>query len=189
MEKRIAILISGRGSNMKSLLDFSLNEGRGIFKVSVVISNNPTAAGIQTASEYGIEVKVCKSEKEILETLHNKKVALICLAGFMRVLSAEFISNVGCKIINIHPSLLPSFRGLNAQEQALSAGVKIAGCTVHFVTAKIDAGEIIMQGAVPVLKGDTVDSLSERILKMEHKCFPLAVKKILSNSQTESYLF
>ncbi|ABD46300.1 phosphoribosylglycinamide formyltransferase [Neorickettsia sennetsu] len=188
MRKKVAIFISGRGSNMKSLLEFSKNEGKKIFSVALVISNKPDAAGISIAHTYGIDTRICTSEEEILTVLSYVKVDLICLAGFMKILSKDFISRVGCDIINIHPSLLPSFRGLNAQAEALAAGVKIAGCTVHYVTPEVDAGKIIVQGAVPVLKNDTVKSLSERILKAEHKCFPIAVEKVLTDNVEEDFI-
>lgn len=173
---------------MKSLLEFSKNEGKKIFSVALVISNKPDAAGISIAHTYGIDTRICTSEEEILTVLSYVKVDLICLAGFMKILSKDFISRVGCDIINIHPSLLPSFRGLNAQAEALAAGVKIAGCTVHYVTPEVDAGKIIVQGAVPVLKNDTVKSLSERILKAEHKCFPIAVEKVLTDNVEEDFI-
>ncbi|ACT69421.1 phosphoribosylglycinamide formyltransferase [Neorickettsia risticii] len=189
MRKKVAIFISGRGSNMNSLLDFSKNEGKKFFSVALVISNKPNAGGISIAHTYGVETRICTSEKEILSVLSYVKVDLICLAGFMKILSKDFISRVGCDIINIHPSLLPSFRGLNAQAEALAAGVKIAGCTVHYVTPEVDAGKIIIQAAVPVLENDTVESLSKRILKAEHKCFPIAVEKVLTDNIRADFIF
>ncbi|KYH12535.1 phosphoribosylglycinamide formyltransferase [Neorickettsia sp. 179522] len=189
MKKKVAIFISGRGSNMKSLLDFSKNEGKEIFSVNLVISNKSDAGGISIANAYGIETRICTSEEEILTVLSYAKVDLICLAGFMKILSKEFISSVGCNIINIHPSLLPSFKGLNAQAKALAAGVKITGCTVHYVTPEVDAGKIIIQGAVPVFENDTVDSLSKRILKAEHKCFPIAVENVLTDNMRADFIF
>ncbi|QHD65202.1 phosphoribosylglycinamide formyltransferase [Neorickettsia findlayensis] len=189
MKKKVAIFISGRGSNMKSLLDFSKNEGKEIFSVDLVISNKSNAGGVSIANAYGIETRICTSEEEILTVLSYTKVDLICLAGFMKILSKDFISSVGCNIINIHPSLLPSFKGLNAQAKALAAGVKITGCTVHYVTPEVDAGKIIIQGAVPVFKNDTVDSLSKRILKAEHKCFPIALEKVLTDNIRADFIF
>lgn len=174
---------------MRALLDFSASEGRNLFSVAVVISNKPNALGLEVARLYGVETQICPSEEDILNVLSQKKVDLVCLAGFMKILSARLISSLGCNIINIHPSLLPSFKGLNAQAQALEAGVKIAGCTVHYVTPEIDAGKIIVQGAVPVFEDDSVQSLSERILKMEHKCFPIAVKGILTDIKEENFIF
>lgn len=189
MRNRIAVLISGWGTNLKSLIDSAKS---GIFEISCVISNKKQAPGLKFAEESSIPSFVVgrdNMEDEIHRILINYEIELICLAGFMRVLTPEFVNKWKNRVINIHPSLLPSFKGLNAQEQALKAGVKIAGCTVHFVTPELDSGEIIVQGAVPVLPDDNLNSLTQRILKMEHVCYPLAVKKVLTNQLEQDYYF
>lgn len=178
---KLGILISGRGSNMQSLIK-ACQDRSFPAEVVCVITNNGEAAGLKIAKQAGISAFVVESNpldaNKIHEILVQHKVDLVCLAGFMRILKADFLSKWHDRVINIHPSLLPSFKGLNAQEQALKAGVKITGCTVHYVTPEVDAGAIIAQAAVPVLPNDNIQSLSERILAGEHKCYVEAVRLI-----------
>jgi phosphoribosylglycinamide formyltransferase-1 len=180
---RVAILISGRGSNMVSLVE-AMQDGRIPAVPVVVISNKPDAAGLDRALALGVPVEVVDQkqvrprsihETRVVELLNDYKVDLVCLAGYMRLLKKTFIQAFRGRIVNIHPSLLPSFPGLDAQGQALAYGVKTAGCTVHFVDEKCDHGPIIRQAAVPVLPGDTEDDLSARILEQEHRIYPEAV--------------
>jgi phosphoribosylglycinamide formyltransferase-1 len=184
---RIAILISGRGSNMVALAE-AVREGRiANAQVAVVISDQPNAAGLARANEFGIETLVierrgrprAEHDREVIAALQTRQIDLICLAGYMRVLSAEFIAAYRGRILNIHPSLLPSFPGLDAQRQALKHGVESSGCTVHFVDETLDGGPIIAQKIVPVLPGDTEESLSARILEQEHQLYPEAVVLVL----------
>lgn len=191
MEKlRVAILISGRGSNMQALIDAARAPSYPA-AIVLVVSNNPDAPGLQAAADAGIATHVVDRrafakgpagtrafEDALAAAVRSHDAALVCLAGFMRVLSAEFVAGFEGRMINIHPSLLPAFRGLDAQEAALAAGVKIAGCTVHFVTAETDGGPIIGQAATPVLEGDTPDSLAARILVEEHRLYPECVRRI-----------
>ena len=186
---RIGILISGRGSNMVALAD-AVREGRvpGT-ELALVISDQPDAAGLAKAKERGIETLVIERggrkrtehDREVVAALQAHQVDLVCLAGYMRVLSREFIEAFRGRILNIHPSLLPSFPGLDAQKQAIEHGVKWTGCTVHFVDETLDGGPIIAQRAVPVSDDDTVESLSARILRQEHELYPEAVTMVLSN--------
>ena len=184
----IGILISGRGSNMVALVDAVKSGEIPDSEVAVVISDKPNAAGLDKARERGVETVVIerrgrtreKHDAEIIAELKRRDVELVCLAGYMRLLSSDFIQAFPEKIINIHPSLLPSFPGLDAQKQALEHGVKITGCTVHFVNEDLDAGRIILQRAVDVKDGDSVDSLSSRILEREHLAYVEAVKQIVS---------
>lgn len=185
----IAILISGRGSNMIALAE-AVRDGRirGA-EIAVVISDQPNAAGLVKAEQLGIETRVierrgrarAEHDREVLAELQARHVDLICLAGYMRVLSAEFIGAYRGRILNIHPSLLPLFPGLDAQRQALDSGAKVSGCTVHFVDETLDGGPIIAQRLVPVADGDTVESLSARILEEEHKLYAEAVLTVLEN--------
>jgi phosphoribosylglycinamide formyltransferase-1 len=185
--KRIAILISGRGSNMVALIE-AVNRGRiPEAEVAVVISDQPEAAGLEKARSCGVETSVIprrgrsreEHDREIITALKSRNIDLVCLAGYMRVLSSEFIDAYRGRILNIHPSLLPAFPGLNAQRQALIAGVKESGCTVHFVDETLDGGPIIVKRVVPVRDDDTVDSLSDRILIEEHTLYPAAVELVL----------
>jgi phosphoribosylglycinamide formyltransferase-1 len=190
VQNKLGVLISGRGTNLKALID-GANSGVFDAQISCVISNKKNAPGLNFAKENSIPnftVEKNNMENDIHSILIKHDVNLICLAGFMKILTPDFTAKWQNRIINIHPSLLPSFKGLNAQEQALKSGVKITGCTVHFVTPELDSGAIIIQGAVPVLHNDNVDSLSNRILIMEHKCYPLAVKKVLSNQLEKDYI-
>jgi len=185
MKRRVAILISGRGSNMAALIRAA---GQPDFpaEIAVVISNRADAAGLQKAAEGGIAVEVIESkpfgkdragfEARLQQALDARGVELICLAGFMRLFTAEFVQRWYGRMLNIHPSLLPSFPGLDPHGQALRAGVKLSGATVHFVIPETDAGPIVMQGAVVVKDDDTPDTLSERILGVEHRIYPEALR-------------
>jgi phosphoribosylglycinamide formyltransferase-1 len=185
---KIGILISGRGSNMSALIEAVKTGKIPNSEIAVVISDKPDAAGLQKAGEKGVETIVIERrnrtrrehDAETIAELKNRAVELICLAGYMRLLSAEFIEAFRNKIVNIHPSLLPSFPGLEAQRQAFEYGVKFSGCTVHFVDEGLDSGAIIAQKVVPVLDDDTPDTLAARILEQEHKLYIESVAKIVS---------
>ncbi|QXK92407.1 phosphoribosylglycinamide formyltransferase [Neoehrlichia mikurensis] len=180
---RLGILISGRGSNMQSIINACNSDFPAA--VSCVISNNSNAQGLKIAQEANIDTFIVRKRpldiNKIEEILIKYKVDLVCLAGFMSIINDSFLKNWHLKVINIHPSLLPSFKGLNAQKQAFDAGVKIAGCTVHYVYPEVDSGPIIIQAAVPVFATDNVESLSTKILKMEHLCYPEAIRLIALN--------
>jgi len=191
---RIGILISGRGSNMVALAD-AVSDGRiPTAEITVVISDRRNAAGLARANIRGIETLVIERrgrpreqhDREIVAALKAREVGLVCLAGYMRVLSREFLDVYRGRILNIHPSLLPSFPGLEAQRQALEQGAKISGCTVHYVNETLDGGPIIAQRVVPVYQGDTVETLSERILIEEHKLYAEAVSLVLRSEGFES---
>ncbi|HEV8141022.1 MAG TPA: phosphoribosylglycinamide formyltransferase [Pyrinomonadaceae bacterium] len=187
---RLAILISGRGSNMAALIDAAQSGKIPHAEVAVVISDQPSAAGLKRAKECGIETVVIERhgrareahDKEIVAALRERQVDLICLAGYMRILSRDFIAAYRDRILNIHPSLLPSFKGLEAQKQALEQRVKVAGCTVHFVDETLDGGPIVAQRVVPVRADDTVETLSTRILEQEHELYPEAVTTVLARA-------
>jgi len=189
MTTRIAILISGRGSNMVALVDAVSNGEIPDSRVCVVISDKPNAAGLEKARERGVETVVIERRgrtreerrPEIIAELKRRNVELVCLAGYMRLLSCDFVNAFPDKIVNIHPSLLPSFPGLDAQRQALEHGVRITGCTVHFVNEALDAGPIILQRAVEVMPNDTVETLSARILEQEHIAYVEAVRSLCRN--------
>jgi phosphoribosylglycinamide formyltransferase-1 len=182
---RLGILISGRGSNFEAIAN-SIARRKLDAEIAIVISNRADAAGLETARQRGIPMRVIASaglereayDKLVIEELRTHEVELVCLAGFMRLLSAHFIRAFPNRILNIHPSLLPAFPGLDAQRQALDYGVKITGCTVHFVDEFLDSGPIIIQSAVPVLDNDTVESLSARILTQEHLIYSKAIQYI-----------
>jgi phosphoribosylglycinamide formyltransferase 1 len=189
-KKRVAILISGRGSNMMALVEAAR---RGDFpaEIGAVISNRADAAGLAWAKGQEIESRVvdhkgCASreafEAALGEVLAGVRAELVCLAGFMRLMTAGFVDQWMGRMLNVHPSLLPAFRGLHTHEQALAAGVRVTGCTVHFVTAEMDAGPIIAQAAVPVIDSDTADSLAARVLAAEHKLYPHALGLVASGS-------
>lgn len=190
MAKRIGVLLSGRGSNFEALAD-SIASGRipGA-EIAIVISNREAAQGIERAKARGLNAKVIPSkgleretyDRQVVAALREANVDLICLAGYMRLLSPYFVAAFPQKILNIHPSLLPSFPGLESQKQALDYGVKFAGCTVHFVDENLDAGPIILQAVVPVADADTEESLSAKILKEEHRIYTEAVKIILEGN-------
>lgn len=186
MKKCLAILLSGRGSNFEAIAD-SVAAGRIQGEIAVVISNRPGAPGIAKAEQRGIPTLVIPSkglereeyDRRVVAELEARRVDLVCLAGFMRLLSPYFVRAFPNRILNIHPSLLPAFSGLEAQRQALEHGAKITGCTVHFVDENLDAGPIIVQAAVPVLDDDTVETLSERILREEHRIYSEAINLVL----------
>ena len=191
---RIGILISGRGSNMVAIVD-AVQSGEILdSKVAVVISDKPDAAGLVKARERGVETAVIERkgrtreehDREIAAELRNHDVDLICLAGYMRLLSPWFISEFPNRIINIHPSLLPAFPGLNAQRQAFDAGVTVTGCTVHFVDEHLDNGPVILQREVRVLENDTAESLSARILDQEHLLYVQAIKQLVTSKAQEA---
>jgi phosphoribosylglycinamide formyltransferase 1 len=185
--KRLGILISGRGSNFQAISD-SILDGRLDAEIAVVISNRESAAGLQIAWERRLNAVCLPSkgldrtiyDRQLIEELRRNEVDLVCLAGYLRLLSTEFIQAFPQRILNIHPSLLPAFPGLDAQHQALAHGVKITGCTVHFVDEQLDSGPILLQAAVPVLDDDTDESLSQRILKEEHRIYSEAIRLVLS---------
>jgi phosphoribosylglycinamide formyltransferase-1 len=187
MTKRLGVLLSGRGSNFEALAD-SIPAGRiPNAEIAIVISNRDGAPGIEKAQQRRIPTKVIPSkglerevyDRQVVAVLQGHKVDLICLAGYMRLLSPYFVAAFPQRILNIHPSLLPSFPGLESQRQALEYGVKFAGCTVHFVDENLDAGPIVLQSAVPVRDDDTEATLSERILAEEHRIYSEAVKIVL----------
>lgn len=188
---RLGILISGRGSNMVALIDAAQSGKISNTEVAVVISDQPSAAGLSKAKARGIETVVVERrgrsreehDREIMNVLRAGNIDLICLAGYMRILSGEFIEAFRGRILNIHPSLLPSFPGLDSQKQALDHGAQLSGCTVHFVDETLDGGPIIAQCVVPVMADDTVETLSARILEQEHKLYPEAVARILTGNK------
>jgi phosphoribosylglycinamide formyltransferase 1 len=187
MTKHIGVLLSGRGSNFEALAE-SVSAGRipGA-EIAVVISNKPDAKGLERAKARNIPTRMIPSkglereayDRQVAAVLQEHKVDLICLAGYMRLLSPYFVAAFPQRILNIHPSLLPSFPGMESQRQALEYGVKFAGCTVHFVDENLDAGPIVLQSVVPVLDSDDEEKLSERILKEEHRIYTEAVKLVL----------
>ena len=183
----LGVLISGRGSNLQALIR-AVDDGRLDARITVVIANRPEAPGLEHARRSGIETLLVdhrqfKSRHDFDRTLatelKSRSVALVCLAGFMRLIGAELLEAFPNAVLNVHPSLLPAFPGVNAQQQALDHGVKVSGATVHLVTPELDAGPIIVQGCVPVRADDTVDSLSARILLEEHRLYPEAVRIML----------
>ena len=188
MNRRLGVLISGRGSNLQAILDATAS-GRLEASVAVVVSNRADAPGLQRARAAGVpsrvlDHRVCTSRAEydaaLVAELRRHEVGLVCLAGFMRLLGPTFLDAFPNAVLNVHPSLLPAFPGLDAQRQAVDHGVKVAGCTVHFVTAELDAGPIILQAAVPVLPADTADTLAARILVEEHRLYPAAIATVLA---------
>ena len=187
--KRLGILLSGRGSNFEAIAD-NVAAGSIDASLAVVISNRPEARGLEVARQRGLHAVSIPSkgldrvvyDRMVLEELRRCEVELVCLAGFMRLLSATFIREFPNRILNIHPSLLPAFPGLDAQHQALDHGVKITGCTVHFVDEHLDAGPIILQSAISVTDDDTVETLSARILKEEHRIYSEAIRIVLGGS-------
>ena len=181
-----AVFISGTGSNLKNLIQFSFLKKSNL-NISLIISNNPKAKGLNFAKKYKIKKKIVNyqnnkyAEKEILNAVNKSKIDLICLAGFMKILSKDFIKKFKGKIINIHPSLLPKYKGLNTHKRVIKQKEKFSGCTVHFVNSRLDAGKIILQKKVKVSKKDTPKSLAKKILKQEHLLYRKAIKKIYSN--------
>jgi phosphoribosylglycinamide formyltransferase-1 len=186
---RLGILLSGRGSNFEAIAD-NVTRGKIPAEIAVVISNRPQARGMEIAREKGLNAVSIPSkgldreiyDRLLIEELRRNGVELVCLAGFMRLLSASFIREYPCRVLNIHPSLLPAFPGLDAQHQALEHGVKISGCTVHFVDEYLDAGPIVLQAAVPVLDSDTAETLAARILKEEHRIYSEAIRIVLEGN-------
>lgn len=187
--KRLGILISGRGSNFQAIAD-NVSKGNLDAEIAVAISNRPEARGLEIARARGLNAICIPSkgldrevyDRMLIEELRRRDVELVCLAGFMRLLSASFIRQYPNRILNIHPSLLPAFPGLDAQHQALEHGVKISGCTVHFVDEYLDAGPILIQSAVSVMDDDTVDTLSARILDEEHRIYSEAIRIVLGGA-------
>ena len=183
---RTAIFVSGTGSNFKNLLKFSkLNDCP--IKIGLVVSNNPKAKGLIFAKKYKIKKKIFKFKKqredeiEILKYLKKNKINLICLAGFMKILSKNFINNFKGKILNVHPSLLPKYKGLNTHKRAIENKEKFSGCTIHFVNAELDSGKIILQKKIKIKSNDTPKTLANRVLKEEHILYPQAIMKLFSN--------
>lgn len=185
--KKLGILLSGRGSNFEAVAD-SIKAGRLQAEISIVISNRPDAPGLESAKRRGLEALLIPSkgrvreehDAEVMAALKAAQADWICLAGYMRLLSPEFIRAFPNRIVNIHPSLLPAFPGMDAQKQALEYGVKVTGCTVHFVDEHLDHGPIILQKTVPVLQSDDEHSLSARILEQEHKAYSEALALLVS---------
>ena len=182
----IAVFISGNGTNFKNLIHYSLKK-KSKFKIKLVVSNNLNAKGLEYAKKFKIKKKIINykklinSEIRILNDLNKENINIICLAGFMKILTAHFIKKFKGKIINIHPSLLPKYKGLNTHQRVLDNKEKYSGCTVHFVNSKLDAGKIILQKKVKIFKNDTSEKLSKRILKQEHLLYPKALEKIISS--------
>jgi phosphoribosylglycinamide formyltransferase-1 len=185
---RIGVLVSGRGSNLQAIID-AIENGCLAATIAVVISDQPGAYALERAHKHGIPAAVVARcgyetretfEAAVLETLKIHNVGLVALAGFMRILSSRFITNYPQRILNIHPALLPAFTGLHAQAQALAYGVKVSGCTVHFVDEGMDTGPIILQEAVPVWDHDTEETLSDRIVAAEHRIYPAALQLLAS---------
>jgi len=182
---KTAVFISGTGSNLNSLIKFSKLKESPI-TIDIIISNNPKSEGLNFGKIYKIKKKIfnfkknASSEKKILIELQKNKINLICLAGFMKILSKNFINNFNGKILNIHPSLLPKYKGLNTHEKAIKNKDNYSGCTVHFVNSKLDSGKIINQKKVKIDKKDTPKTLAKKILAQEHKLYPKAILKIFS---------
>ena len=182
---KTAVFISGTGSNLKNLIKFSKQRNFPI-SVDLIISNNAKAKGLIYAKNFKIKKKVFNfsnkiiAEKKILSLLFKSKIELICLAGFMKILSKSFIQKFNGKILNIHPSLLPKYKGLNTHAKALKNNDKYSGCTVHIVNSKLDSGKIILQKKVKIYKNDNIETLSKRVLKQEHKLYPAAIKKLFN---------
>jgi phosphoribosylglycinamide formyltransferase 1 len=192
MRKRIGVLLSGRGSNFEALAESIASCRIPNAEIAVVISNRDGAPGIDRARARGIATRVIPSkgleretyDRQVVAALNEHKVDLVCLAGYMRLLSPYFVAAFPNRILNIHPSLLPSFPGLESQRQALEYGVKFAGCTVHFVDENLDAGPIVLQAVLPVNDDDTEDTLSARILQEEHRIYSEAVRIVLEDRYT-----
>ena len=180
---KTAVFISGKGSNLKNLIKFS-NLKKTPISINLIISNNPKADGLKFSKIFNIKKKIFNfkikdmAEKKILLELKRNKINLICLAGFMKILSKSFIKRFKGKILNIHPSLLPKYKGLNTHQRAIRSNEKFSGCTVHYVTPKLDSGEIILQKKVIIKKNETQQSLAKKILAQEHKLYPKAILKI-----------
>ena len=182
---KCSVFISGNGSNLKSLIQFSKKKNSPI-SIELIVSDNKNAKGLKYGKIFKISNKVFNyknkliAEKKIIHEIKNKKIRLICLAGFMKILSKNFIKNFKGKILNIHPSLLPQYKGLNTHQRTITNGEKYSGCTVHFVNSQLDSGKIILQKKVKISKGDSVKSLAKKILIQEHKLYPKAIRQIFS---------
>ena len=182
---KTAVFISGTGSNLKNLIKFSKQKNFPI-SIDLIISNNAKAKGLIYGNNFKIKKKVFNfsnkiiAEKKILSVLLKNKIKLICLAGFMKILSKSFVQKFDGKILNIHPSLLPKYKGLNTHARALKKNEKYSGCTVHLVNSKLDSGKIILQKKVKIYKNDNVETLSKRVLKQEHKLYPAAIKRLFN---------
>ena len=181
---RVAVLISGSGTNLQALIDASRSGALGA-EIALVISHRAGAYGLERARRAGIPAQVVRPrdfpdrashERAVDELLRAHDVAYVCLAGYMRVLSADFVHSWRDRMLNIHPSLLPAFRGLDVHERVLEAGLPVTGCTVHLVRPEVDAGPVLVQGVVPVLPGDTPERLQARVLEVEHRCYPRALR-------------
>ena len=185
-KKNTAVFISGRGSNLKSIIKHSKKKNS-LFSIILVISNNPNAKGLKYASKSKIKIYRVKFknksnfENKSLKLLNKYNIDLLCLAGFMKILSGKFIKKFSKPILNIHPSLLPKYKGLNTHERAIKNKDKFAGASIHKVTEKLDSGKVILQKKVKILKSDTVRSLEKKVLKIEHQIYPIAIDKFLSN--------
>lgn len=186
--RRVAVLISGRGSNLQALADAAARPATP-FEIVLAASDRPGASGLARAEEVGVPTALvdrrtfpdrAAHEAALERALQEAGAELVCLAGYMRVLSAGFVARWRDRLLNIHPSLLPAFRGLDTHARALAAGVQVHGCTVHLVRAELDAGPILVQGVVPVLPGDTAEALAARVLEVEHRCYPLALALLAS---------
>ena len=185
-KRNTAVFISGRGSNLKSLINHSKKKNS-LFKIILVISNNPDAKGLKHASKSKIKIyrikfkKKSNFENSSLKLLKKYKIDIVCLAGFMKILSGNFIKKFSKPILNIHPSLLPKYKGLNTHERAIKNKDKFAGASIHKVKEKIDSGKVILQKKVKILKSDNVKSLKKKVLKIEHEIYPKAIDKFLSS--------
>ena len=181
-----AVFISGRGTNLKSLIKFSKKKNSPI-NIKLIISNTNKAKGLKYSKVYKIQKKVVDfknkniAEKNLLSLLSKKKIRFICLAGFMKILSKKFIKKFSGKIVNIHPSLLPKYKGLNTHQKALKNNDKYSGCTVHYVTDKVDSGKIILQKKVKIKRKDSLNTLTKKVLLEEHKLYPRAISKVFKN--------
>ena len=182
---KTAVFISGTGSNLKNLINFSKTKKSPI-SIDLIISNTIKAKGLKYSNQYKIKKKILNfkniriAEKRLLNLLKQNKIQFICLAGFMKILSSKFIKQFNGKIINIHPSLLPRYKGLNTHSRAIQNKDKFTGCSVHYVTEKLDSGKIIIQKKIKILKKDTPKSLAKKVLKQEHKLYPKAILKIFN---------
>ena len=182
---RIAVFISGKGSNFKNLINSS-NKRNSKFQIGIVVSNNSKAEGLKYSKKFKIKkiinyVNTNLAEKILISKLKKEKIRIICLAGFMKILSKKFIKNFNGIILNIHPSLLPKYKGLNTHSRAINSDDQYSGCTVHYVNSKLDSGKIILQKKVKILKKDNSASLAKKILLQEHILYPKALNKVLSN--------
>ena len=186
VKAKIAVFISGKGSNLENLIKCS-KKNNSQFKISLIVSNNSKALGLNLAKKFNIKKKIINFnnpnsfEKKLISTLKKKSINIICLAGFMRILSKNFIKSFPGKILNIHPSLLPKYKGLNNHLRVIRNKEKFSGCTVHFVNYKLDSGKIILQKKVKILKKDTPQTLASKVLKQEHTLYPKALNKVIVN--------